>query len=102
MEESRTNDSDYSAADPRRGLLVREIAERLKIGKKVRRELYGSRPERTARLLDQMEMQLEELEADAGEDKTLVRYRYLLQVGLSRCLAQLLRRLVQEDFQQKE
>jgi len=49
--------------------LVREIAERLKIGKKVRRELYGSRPERTARLLEQMELQLEELEADAGEDE---------------------------------
>lgn len=35
---------------------------------KVRRELYGSRSERKARLLEQMELQLEELEADAGED----------------------------------
>src|SRR5688500_9857827 len=36
---------------------------------KVRRELYGSRSERKARLLEQMELQLEELEADAGEDE---------------------------------
>ena len=35
---------------------------------KMRRELYGPRSERTARLLDQMELQLEELEANAGED----------------------------------
>ncbi|ARM13700.1 IS66 family insertion sequence transposase domain-containing protein [Rhizobium phaseoli Brasil 5] len=36
---------------------------------KVRRALYGSRSERKARLLEQMELQLEELEADAGEDE---------------------------------
>ncbi|CDZ67989.1 Transposase IS66 family protein [Neorhizobium galegae bv. orientalis] len=36
---------------------------------KVRRELYGSRSERKVRLLEQMELQLEELEADAGEDE---------------------------------
>ena len=36
---------------------------------KVRRELYGSRSERKARLLEQMQLQLEELEADAGEDE---------------------------------
>jgi transposase len=36
---------------------------------KLRRELYGSRPERTARLIDQMELQLEELEAAASEDE---------------------------------
>ena len=30
---------------------------------KLRRELYGHRSERTARLLDQMELELEELEA---------------------------------------
>jgi transposase len=36
---------------------------------KVRRELYGSRSERKTRLLEQMELQLEELEADAGEDE---------------------------------
>ena len=36
---------------------------------KLRRELYGTRSERKARLLDQMEMQLEDLEADATEDE---------------------------------
>jgi transposase len=36
---------------------------------KLRRELYGQRSERTARLLDQMELQLEELEAKASEDE---------------------------------
>jgi transposase len=36
---------------------------------KLRRELYGSRSERTARLIDQMELQLEELEAKATEDE---------------------------------
>jgi transposase len=35
---------------------------------KMRRELFGPRSERTARLLDQMELQLEELEATASED----------------------------------
>jgi transposase len=36
---------------------------------KLRRELYGTRSERTARLLDQLEFQLEELEATASEDE---------------------------------
>ena len=36
---------------------------------KLRRELYGSRSERTARLLEQMELQLEDLEASATEDE---------------------------------
>jgi transposase len=36
---------------------------------KLRRELYGSRSERKARLLDQMEFQLEDLEAGATEDE---------------------------------
>jgi transposase len=35
----------------------------------LRRELYGQRSERKARLLDQLELQLEELEADAREDE---------------------------------
>jgi transposase len=35
---------------------------------KMRRELFGPRSERTARLLDQMELQLEELETTASED----------------------------------
>src|SRR3954468_9843158 len=36
---------------------------------KLRRELYGSRSERKARLLEQMELQLEDLEADSTEDQ---------------------------------
>jgi transposase len=36
---------------------------------KLRRELYGQRSERKARLLDQMELELEELEASAAEDE---------------------------------
>ena len=35
---------------------------------KLRRTLYGPRAERTARLIDQLELQLEELEASATED----------------------------------
>ncbi len=36
---------------------------------KLKRQIYGPRSERTARLLDQMELGLEELEADATEDE---------------------------------
>jgi len=36
---------------------------------KLRRELYGQRSERKARLLDQLELQLEDLEAAASEDE---------------------------------
>ncbi len=36
---------------------------------KLRREQYGQSSERRARLIDQMELQLEELEADATEDE---------------------------------
>ena len=35
----------------------------------MRRALYGNRSERKARLLEQMELQLEELEATATEDE---------------------------------
>lgn len=35
---------------------------------KLRREFYGTRSERTARLIEQMELQLEELETSAGKD----------------------------------
>jgi transposase len=42
----------------------------LKLGiEKLRRQLYGTRSERKARLLEQMELQLEELEAAATEDE---------------------------------
>ena len=36
---------------------------------KLKRQIYGPRSERTARLLDQMELELEELEAGATEDE---------------------------------
>ncbi|MCK1740183.1 transposase, partial [Bradyrhizobium sp. 139] len=36
---------------------------------KLHRQIYGSRSERKARLLEQMELQLEELEATATEDE---------------------------------
>lgn len=36
---------------------------------KLKREIHGSRSERKARLLEQIELQLKELEADAGEDE---------------------------------
>src|ERR1700739_3812584 len=36
---------------------------------KLRRTIYGARSERSARLLDQLELELEELEADATEDE---------------------------------
>ena len=36
---------------------------------KLRRQLYGQRSERTARLLDQMELTFEELESAAAEDE---------------------------------
>lgn len=46
------------------------LIARLKLEiEKLRRELYGSRSERKARLLDQLEMQLEDLEANATEDE---------------------------------
>jgi len=53
-----------------KALAFRRLIARLKLEiDKVRPELYGSRSERKARLLEQMELQLEELEADAGEDE---------------------------------
>lgn len=46
------------------------LIARLKLEiEKLRRELYGSRSECKARLLEQMELQLEDLEADAVEDE---------------------------------
>ena len=46
------------------------LIARLKLEiEKLRRTLYGARSERKARLLDQLEMQLEDAEADATEDE---------------------------------
>jgi transposase len=36
---------------------------------KIKREMFGPRSERSQRLIDQMELQLEELAAAAGEDE---------------------------------
>ena len=44
------------------------VHQRIEI-EKLRRQLYGPRAERTARLLNQMELQLEDLEATATEDE---------------------------------
>jgi transposase len=52
----------HSSADAMIARLKLEI-------EKLRRELYGHRSERKARLLDQLEMQLEDLEANATEDE---------------------------------
>src|SRR6202050_2910245 len=46
------------------------LIARLKLEiEKLRRTLYGARSERKERLLDQLEMQLEDAEADAAEDE---------------------------------
>ena len=37
---------------------------------KMKREMFGPRSERSQRLIDQLELQLEELAAAAGEDET--------------------------------
>ena len=47
---------------------ARTVHLKLRI-EKLRREIFGPRSERSARLLDQMELQLEELEASATEDE---------------------------------
>jgi transposase len=54
--------ADLSSTEALIGHLKLEI-------EKLRRQLYGSRSERKARLLDQMELQLEDLEAAATEDE---------------------------------
>ena len=56
---ARARNADDAATIARQNL---EIA-------KLKRQIYGPRSERTAPLLDQMELELEELEADATEDE---------------------------------
>jgi transposase len=51
---------------------------------KMRRELYGQRTERKARLLDQMELELEELEAAATEDALVAETAAPIGVGAIR------------------
>jgi transposase len=72
--EARAADAEAQALDAARDRAVLSGAQaliaslRLEI-EKLRRALYGVRSERRARLLDQLELQLEELEAAATEDE---------------------------------
>jgi len=71
--EARAAEAEAKAAEAARARAVLANAEamiaalRLEI-EKLRRALYGTRSERKARLLEQLELQLEELEATATED----------------------------------
>lgn len=66
--------ADAAEAEATRAKAIASNTEALIAGlkleiEKLRRELYGTRSERKARLLDQLEFQLEELEATASEDE---------------------------------
>jgi len=69
--ETRLTDVQAEAANAQADLSSSEaLIAHLKLEiEKLRRELYGSRSERKARILDQLEMQLEDLEAAASEDE---------------------------------
>src|ERR1700739_1100742 len=45
------------------------IAHQKLVIEKLKRELYGSRSERSRKLIDQMELELEEMEAQARQDE---------------------------------
>ena len=70
-ERSRRIDAETRAANATASMTSAEVLiAHLKLAiEKMRRELYGSRSERGARLLDQMELELEDLEASATEDE---------------------------------
>jgi transposase len=69
-ERSRRIDAETRAAHATANVASAEVLiAHLKLAiEKMRRELYGSRSERGARLLDQMELELEDLETSAVED----------------------------------
>src|SRR6476660_3908852 len=69
--QAELSDARAEAANAQADLTSSEaLIAHLKLAiEKLRRELYGTRSERTARLLDQMELQLEDLEAAATEDE---------------------------------
>jgi transposase len=69
--EARLADARAEAANAQADLSSTEaFISHLKLEiEKLRRQLYGTRSEHKARLLDQMELQLEELEAAATEDE---------------------------------
>src|SRR6188472_3235889 len=69
--QAELSDARAEAANAQADLTSSEaLIAHLKLAiEKLRRELYGTRSERTARLLDQMELQLEDLEAAATQDE---------------------------------
>ena len=70
-ERNRRIDAETRAARATANVASAEVLiAHLKLAiEKMRRELYGSRSERGTRLLDQMELDLEDLEASAAEDE---------------------------------
>jgi transposase len=69
--EARLVEARAEATNAQADLSITEaLISRLKLEiEKLRRQLYGSRSERKARLLEQMELEFEELEATAAEDE---------------------------------
>lgn len=69
--EQRADRAEANAAQERsKASGIEALIAHLKLTiEKLRRELYGTRSERTARLLDQLELQLEDAEASASEDE---------------------------------
>jgi len=65
----RSRDTELARARAEAASAEALIAHLRLVIEKMRRELYGQRSERKARLLDQMELELEELEATAAEDE---------------------------------
>src|SRR5260370_4505530 len=65
----RARDADLARARAEASSAEALIAHLRLTIEKMRREIYGPRSERKARLLDQLELQLEELEAAATEDE---------------------------------
>jgi transposase len=65
----RTRDAELSQARAEASSVAALVAYLRLTIEKLKRDLFGPRNERKARLLDQMELQLEELEAAATEDE---------------------------------
>jgi transposase IS166 family protein len=68
----RTRDMELAQARAEASSAEALIAHLRLTIEKLKRDLFGPRNERKARLLDQMELQLEELEAAASEDEVAV------------------------------
>src|SRR5215211_2531865 len=65
----RTRDAELARARAEASSAEALIAHLRLTSEKMRRAIYGPRSERKARLLDQLELQLEELESSAAEDE---------------------------------